>query len=94
MSNADHEVIALLLGDDGTGRWRPRAFVEGAQRLIRAANGRVSLEPVESEEEFDRTARKTGCFRRGTPIRDPISREVIGYEMEEVPMLATAPRRA
>jgi hypothetical protein len=26
----------------------------------------------------------TGCFRRGKAIRDPRTREVIGYEMEEV----------
>jgi hypothetical protein len=84
------EVIALLLGEDDGERWHPRGFVRGAQRLVRSEDGRVSLENVESEDEFDRTARSTGCFRRGKPIRDPLSREVIGYELEEVPMVEAA----
>ena len=54
---------------------------------MRLADGRVSLEPVTSEEEFERAARATGCFRRGKPIHDPHTYEVIGYEMEQVPLL-------
>ncbi len=90
--NTDSEVIALLLPE----RTRPRGaasrrdLARGAQRLIRGADGRIALEDVESEEEFDRTARTTGCFRRGKPIRDPDTREVIGYEMEEVSSLSAA----
>ena len=84
--DADSEIIALLLPERtprrGAASIRDRA--QGAQRLIRDANGRIVLEDVESEEDFDRTARITGCFRRGKPIRDPGTREVIGYEMEEV----------
>ena len=87
---ANLEVIALLLGEPGDERWHPRGIVEGAQRLVRSADGRVSLEDVTSAEEFDETARNTGCFRRGKPIRDPETREVIGYEMEEVPILRPA----
>ena len=87
---ADSETIALLLGDSGEKNWHPRGFVEGAQRLVRAADGSVSLEAVTSVAEFDETARNTGCFRRGKPIRDPSTREVIGYEMEEVAMLRPA----
>ena len=60
---------------------------EGAQCLVRRPDGRVALEPVASEEEFERTARTTGCFRRGKPIHDPFTHEVIGYEMEQVPLL-------
>ena len=58
--------------------------MQGAKRLVRRADGRVSLEAIESEEEFDRVVRTTGCFRRGEPILDPTSGQVIGYEMEEV----------
>jgi hypothetical protein len=50
----------------------------------------VGLEPLESEEEFERIARTSGCFRRGKPIRDPDTHEVIGYEMEKVPLLRAA----
>ncbi|HZL94183.1 MAG TPA: hypothetical protein VFB99_11080 [Vicinamibacterales bacterium] len=85
--NRSFEVIALLLGDATDRRWHAGQLGKGAQRLVRAADGRVSLEPVESEEEFERTARTTGCFRRGKPIRDPRTHEVMGYEMEQVPLL-------
>jgi hypothetical protein len=83
------EIIALLLGEAGD-RWRAGQFGTGAQRLIRRGDGSVSLEVVESQEEFDRTAKTTDCFRRGSPIRDPNTREVIGYEMEQVPLLRAA----
>jgi hypothetical protein len=84
------EIIALVLGESNEHRWRAGQFAKGAQRLVRLPDGRVTLEAVESQEEFDRTARTTGCFRRGKPIRDPATREVIGYEMEEVPILRAA----
>lgn len=85
--NRSFEVIALVLGDATDRRWHAGQLGKGAQRLVRTADGRVSLEPVESEEEFERTARTTGCFRRGKPIRDPRTHEVMGYEMEQVPLL-------
>lgn len=88
--NTNGEVIALLLGETSDRRWRSGDSSAGAQRLVRDPSGRVSLETIASQEEFDRTARSTGCFRRGKPIRDPNSREVIGYEMEEVPLLRSA----
>jgi hypothetical protein len=84
----DTQNIALLLGSSEDERWQPRDFVDGAQCLVRDAEGQFSLQDVATEEEFDRVARTTGCFRRGKPILDPESRDVIGYEMEEVPSLA------
>ncbi len=87
---AGDQTIALLLGEAGPDRWQPRSFVAGAQRLVRAADGCVSLETITDEQEFDETARTTGCFRRGKPIHDPATNEVIGYEMEEVPLLSPA----
>ncbi len=88
--NDDTETIALLLGDSADERWRPRDFVTGAQRLVRDGAGHVTLVAIQSQEEFDLTARTTGCFRRGKPIRDPETRDVIGYELEEVPFLSGA----
>jgi len=88
------EIIALVLGDASERRWRAGHLSEGAQRLVRKPDGRVALEPVASEEEFERTARTTGCFRRGKPIRDPFTQEVIGYEMEQVPLLRGEPTYA
>jgi hypothetical protein len=84
------ETIALLLGEGAAARWQPRSFVAGAQRLVRGEDGRVRLEAIENAEEFDATARTTGCFRQGKPIHDPLTREIIGYEMEEVPLLSPA----
>jgi hypothetical protein len=83
------EVIAVVLGESNE-RWHAGQLGKGAQRLIRYADGTVRLEPVGTEEEFERAARATGCFRRGKPIRDPETREVIGYEMEQVPLLRAA----
>lgn len=84
------EIIAVVLGDATDRRWRAGELGRGAQRLVRRADGSVALEPVGSEEEFERTARTTGCFRRGKPIHDPYTHEVIGYEMEQVPLLRAA----
>jgi hypothetical protein len=88
LMDGDAEIIALLLGEPLEGSLQP--LVAGAQTLVRGADGRVRLQAVESAEQFDALARTTGCFRRGKPIRDPGTREVIGYEMEEVPLLKTA----
>jgi len=82
--DANSKVIALLLDESPRElRERPARF-ESAQRLVRLADGSVALEPIDSREDFEETARITGCFRRGKAIRDPATREVIGYEMEEV----------
>ena len=84
------EIIALVLADGHDRRWQSGQLSRGAQCLVRRADGRMELEPVESEEAFERTARVTGCFRRGKPIHDPATHEVIGYEMEQVPLLRAA----
>jgi hypothetical protein len=83
--SGDQEILALVLGD-AKGPMRPVAFEGcGAQRLVRDPDGHMSLEDITSREEFERTARNTGCFRRGKAIRDPKTDQIIGYEMEEVP---------
>jgi hypothetical protein len=84
------EIIAVVLDEATDRRWRAGQLGRGAQCLVRHADGRVALEPVGSEEEFERTSRTTGCFRRGKPIHDPFTHEVIGYEMEQVPLLRAA----
>ncbi len=88
--DSDSEVIALVLDESDEWRRHPAQYCEGAQCLVRSSDGTVSLEAVESKEEFDRTARATGCFRRGKAIRDPETLEVIGYEMEEVSVVRAA----
>lgn len=88
--NSEPEIIALLLADTGEERWHSGDFGKGAQCLVREHDGQMSLKTVESAEAFERAARRSGCFRRGSPIRDPQTKEIIGYEMEEVPMLRVA----
>lgn len=90
MSDSE-EVIALVLGDsDATGEPFDDDDTVGAQRLVRHDDGSVTLEPIGSKEEFERTARITGCFRRGKAIVDPDTQEIIGYEMEAVSRLRPA----
>ena len=80
----DHAELIALLVDEPETVADDTSDTTGAHRLLRSADGRIRLEPVASREEFDRIARDTGCFRRGAPIRDPKTSEVIGYEMEEI----------
>jgi hypothetical protein len=75
--HAKSEVLAVLLAED--------AYAEHhATMLVRDANGQMSLQTVNPDSTVARLAMRTGCFRRGKPIFDPVSREMIGYEMEEV----------
>lgn len=72
----DREVIALLPPDDRTdGRQISKA-------LVRFADGRMAVE--ELCEETAKAQVPARCFRRSHPIIDPSTREVIGYEMEQV----------
>ncbi len=89
----DNETVALLLGEQDDDRWQPKDFAEGAVRIVRDSDGTITLESVASEAEFEEIASSSGCFRKGTPIIDPETREVIGYEMEAVPSLKKAARR-
>lgn len=82
--NPDAKVIALVVDEPDSPVDADAPDSTGAHRLIREADGSVTLEPVETVEEFDRIAKDTGCFRRGLPIRDPKTDEIIGYEMEEI----------
>jgi hypothetical protein len=72
------EVIAVLLSEG-----EPRS--SSATLLMRNADGQMSLRTVNPDSPFGRHAMRTGCFRRGKPIIDPVSRQMIGYEMEMVP---------
>lgn len=78
----DRELIALLPPDDRTdGR-------HVAEALVRLADGRMAIE--ELGEDASRADTPPARFRRSHPIIDPSTREVIGYEMEQVLMLASA----
>ena len=74
------EVIAMVMPEtDGGGRQML------ATLLLRNPDGRMSLETVSPDSTLGQFAMSTGCFRKGIPIVDPITRQVLGYEMERVP---------
>ncbi len=80
------EIIAVVL-PDGTPESvvGVRDFVAtGTMLLVRHADGRMALEPAHRDAAW--AERTGGCFRKSKPIVDPVSREVMGYEMEMVPL--------
>ncbi len=79
------EIIGLLLPDPEPGLTPVQAIGRPqpqARALVRKADGQMALEVLAADSTFNRNAMKTGCFRRGNPIIDPVSREIMGYEME------------
>ena len=78
----DKEVIAVLPPEDrADGRFISKA-------LVRLADGRMAIEELRGE--LARDLGELTRFRRSNPIIDPSTREVIGYEMEQVLMSASA----
>jgi len=74
----DNEVIAVLVaGYDDEG-------VERATVILRDAQGNVSMKPMAAHDGLAQRTANTDRFRRGKPIVDPVSREVVGYELERV----------
>lgn len=74
----DNEVIAVLVaGYDDEG-------IERATVILRDAQGNVSMKQMPAHEGLAQRASDTDRFRRGKPIIDPVSREVVGYELERV----------
>jgi hypothetical protein len=83
------QIIALLLPESKQDAPEQDALaLETATALMRDAEGRMSLQPLTHEltreMPFKEQVMTTGCFRRGKPIVDPTTREVIGYEMEMI----------
>jgi hypothetical protein len=74
----DNEVIAVLVAgyDDDGG--------ERATVILRDANGNVSMRQMAMSDTQVQRAAMTDRFRRGKPIVDPVSREVVGYELERL----------
>lgn len=56
--------------------------------LVREENGHISLQTA-SEGTFGQFAIQTGTFHRH-PIFDSVTCEILGYEMESVPLAASA----
>lgn len=76
-----HEVIALLFPErkgprDGTA---PLVTV-----LLRDETGLIELRNLKPDVALIRRALVTGRMNCGKPIVDPVTREVIGYEIEPI----------
>lgn len=72
------EVIAVLVsGYDESGAQR-------ATVILRDRDGHVSMQQMDAQDEFALQAARTSCFRRGKPIRDPVTGQVLRYELEKV----------
>ena len=72
------EVIAVLVsGYDESGAQR-------ATVILRDREGHVRMQHMNAHDEFARRAAQTDCFRRGKPVRDPVTGQVVRYELERV----------
>jgi hypothetical protein len=74
----DNDVIAVLVAGYDE---------EGAQRVtvvLRDAYGKVSMKQMTVEDRPAQQGDSTERFRRGKPILDPASREIVGYELERI----------
>jgi hypothetical protein len=72
------EVFAVLVAgydDNGAGR---------ATVILRDAAGNVTMKQMPAQDGTAQRAADTDRFRRGKPILDPVSREVVGYQLERV----------
>jgi len=84
ITSGKSEIVALLLPE---GEREHLAHPEHrATLLVRRADGQFALEQVDARVALARRVASTGCFRQGKPIVDPVTRQVMGYEMEEIPL--------
>jgi hypothetical protein len=78
------QVIALFMPETSVEVFTgPNSFFKGATALLRDAEGKMRIESV-SSEDFMEQSMTTGCFKQGKAIIDPVSRQVMGYEMEMI----------
>ena len=83
---SEAEVIAVVLPEDAGVRIAGESSGESrATVLVREADGRMALETVAATSLRGHITKTLGCFRRRTPIIDPVSRQIMGYELEMVP---------
>lgn len=79
------EIIAVVLpdGTPSTTNALQDFVATGTMLLVRHADGRMALEPARREAAWQ-GARAPECVYKSKPIHDPVSREVIGYELEMI----------
>lgn len=80
------EVIALLFPEVEPGAEGSTPLVTA---LLRDAQGIMELRRLRPDTSLLRKARLAGRLNCGKPIMDPRTREVIGCEIEPIPLPAT-----
>lgn len=79
------EVIALLFPESGSVPEGPASFVTA---LMRDAQGIMELRRLRPDKSLIGKARVAGRFNCGKPIVDPVTREIMGYEIDPIVMPA------
>jgi hypothetical protein len=80
------EVIALLFPASSSSADGSTPLVTA---LLRDSDGLMELRHLRPDTALLRKARVAGRINCGTPIIDPQSREVIGYEIDPIVVAAT-----
>ena len=76
-----HEVIALLFPEPSRAR---EGSVQSVLALVRDEQGGMELKSLRPDVALIKRARVTGRVNCGTPIFDPVTREVMGYEIDPI----------
>jgi len=80
----DKEVIAIFIDEGDDEEESNEIDFSATSCLLRDATGVMSITPTRTSDAIRLGLENSGVFRRGTPIIDPLSGDVIGYELEEV----------
>jgi hypothetical protein len=75
------EVIALLFPEPARAR---EGTVQSVLALVRDEQGLMEVKNLRPDVALIRRARLTGRVNCGTPILDPVTREVMGYEIDPI----------
>ena len=75
------EVIALLFPEPSRAR---EGSVQAVLALVRDEQGLMEVKSLRPDVALIKRARVTGRVNCGKPILDPITREVMGYEIDPI----------
>lgn len=90
MMDDETEVIAVFIDEGETLEESGDIDFTATTCLLRDATGSISLKPTTPSDAVRLGFENSGIFRRGTPIVDPRSGEIMGYELEEVERIRVA----
>ena len=84
LNNADVIAVVLPSGAAETATELQDFVATGTMLLVRHADGRMSLEPTRRDPNLAERARASGCVYKSRPVHDPVSREILGHELEMI----------